>query len=108
MLRRTLLSLTLVAMIFWIWWEKTAKPHVPGKTDTNSMSELVSLCEGDSMLANRLASRLYPAIKVGRNHGRVGLETLDLFGDDAIYLFEKKPKSFADLTGICQLVEACL
>jgi hypothetical protein len=74
----------------------------------NSMSELVSLCEGDAMLANRLASRLYPAIKVGRNHGRVGLETLDLFGDDAIYLFEVKPKSFADLTGICQLVEACL
>ena len=103
MLRRTLLSLAVVAMIFWIWWEKTATPHVPGPTDTNSMSELVSLCEGDSMLANRLASRLYPAIKVGRNYGRVGLETLDLFGDDAIYLFEEKPDSFIELTAICRL-----
>lgn len=103
MIRRVILTISLVALTFLVWWKNA--PVVTQVTigDPVAIAELTALCDGDSGLANRLTSRLYPAVKIGRVHGRIGLETLDLFGDDAVYLFEEKPESFADLTKICQL-----
>lgn len=103
MVRKVILTSVLVALTFWLWWKNTPVVNHVTIGDPVAIAELISLCEGDSGLANRLISRLYPAIKIGRGHGRIGLETLDLFGDDAVYLFEEKPESFADLTRICQL-----
>ena len=103
MIGRLSLASLLIALTFWVWWRHTAVVTPVTDDETAATAELASMCEGDSMLAKRLTSRLYPAIKIGRTHGHAGLETLDLFGDDAVYLFEEKPESFAVLTEVSQL-----
>lgn len=85
-----------------VWWVNTSDVETPDCIQTE-LAELDSLCEGDSLLAQRLNARLFPAIKIGRAHGRLGLETLDIFGDDAVFLFEKNPEAFSELKKISEL-----
>lgn len=87
-----------------VCWMKVTEPSVTSDTSTAAaIHELSQLCGEDRILATRLTSRLYPAIEIGRQHGQMGLKTLDLFGDDAVYLAEKKPTAFMDLMTVAEL-----
>lgn len=100
-LGRLLAVLLPIAACGVFWWK--TEPNPDYDVDSAATAELRELCEEDEQLAGRLETRLYPAIEIGRQHGRAGLETLDLFGDDAIYLAEKQPDDFRELTRITRL-----
>lgn len=93
------------AAVFLFWW-MTEPAQKPFNLDSDATDELRQLCGEDKQLAGRLESRLYPAIAIGREYQRAGLETLDLFGDCAIYLAEKQPDDFRELTQITRLDDA--
>ena len=66
--------------------------------------ELMTLCPNDPLLASRMATeRLYVALEVAKREGEAGLRTVDIFGDDAVYLFEQKPEIFRDLMQVEKL-----
>ena len=86
-----------------LFWRMTEPVQESFGLDSDATDELRQLCGEDEQLAGRLESRLYPALVIGREYKRAGLETLDLFGDDAIYLAEKQPSDFRELTQITRL-----
>jgi hypothetical protein len=76
------------------------------KPDQNAavVAEIKELCPEDQLLASRMAAdRLYPALEIARKDGFSGLRAVDLFGDDAVYLFNKNRKGFLDLIAASEL-----
>ncbi|MEZ6128988.1 MAG: hypothetical protein R3C59_09915 [Planctomycetaceae bacterium] len=101
--QRLLFVMLPIAAGFLFFWWMTDPTQESFDLDSNATDELRQLCGDDKQLAGRLESRLYPAIAIGREYQRAGLETLDLFGDDAIYLAEKQPDDFRELTQVTRL-----
>ncbi len=101
-LAKSLSGMLLICVISVFWWG--TEPNAKSRANYDkATSELLTLCGHDELLASRLECRLYPAISIGRQYHRAGLETLDLFGEEAIFLAEKQPDDFRELTQITQL-----
>ncbi|MCH2130440.1 MAG: hypothetical protein MK179_14945 [Pirellulaceae bacterium] len=83
-LGRLLLVMLPIFAGFLFWW-MTESTRESFDSDSDATDELRQLCGEDKQLAGRLESRLYPAISIGQEYQRAGLETLDLFGDDATH-----------------------
>lgn len=70
--------------------------------------ELQRLCPSDPLLASRMAAeRLYVALGIAQAEGYDGLRAVDLFGDDAVWLFQHRRNSFHDLKEVACL-DGCL
>jgi hypothetical protein len=98
--------LAIASVLLWSFFLKEPPSRRDGgQTELEAVTrKLEQLCPEDSLLAARTATQwLYVAEKIGREEGCEGLRTLDWFGDDAVYLFEKSPDSFRDLKAVMSL-----
>ena len=112
-LRRLTFSLgclALAAIVFKLFFVGGPPPPpepVPEEEPVEDIGqEIRELCPGDPELAARMCQeRLYVALRVARKYGREGLVALDVFGEDAVFLFERDPGSFEYLVSVPELEE---
>ena len=101
----SLLPLSMAGGLFWFLFGRDLLVHKPPlEPPINIEAQLAEICVDEPSLASRLASQwAYIALGIGTEDGIAGLRTLDTFGDDAAYLFEKDRTAFGDLKSIMEL-----